>query len=135
MRSNSMRISLLAILLMPLTTAFAQSDKDMIIASWKCVAVDHAVPVTTKKQKPTVPNAEIPNVDSLRRQQIGVVYGFRNNGTVIINKDGFYDALQYKVEGNVLTIKENTTYTIVELNYRQMVLGDSNSLLYMFERE
>lgn len=136
---------LIYILLTATITAFAQSDKDMIVASWKCVGIDHAVPATTKKQKPAAPKVDIPNVDSLRKQQVGVVYGFRNNGTLITNSDGVYEIRIYKVDGNTLTLtlakftpkhtEENTIYTILKLNYRTMTWQDANGIMYSFERE
>lgn len=121
-------------------STYAQSDRDMIVASWKCVAVEQApVQPTNKKQKTVAPKADAPNIDSLRKEQLGTVYGFRNNGTVIFNKDGGYEAYQYKVEGNQLSITQHRSmpaiYTIQHLDYRTMVWQGANGLLYRFERE
>lgn len=111
----------------------------MIIASWKCVSIEQVpTQATSKKHKPA-PKVEAPNIDSLRKDYLGVVYGFRNNGTVIFNKDGSYKAYQHRVEGNVLTImaedKKNTVYTIQHLDYRTMAWQDTSGLVYKFERE
>lgn len=143
MKGNNMRL-LLAICLMLFSTAtYAQSEKDMIIASWKCIAVEQ-VPVQPqgKKQK-AAPIADAPKLDTLRKDYIGVVYGFRNNGTLIINKEGMYITQPYDVQKNTLTITKSaamqvtryTVYTIVDLNYRTMSLQDSNGFVYRFERE
>lgn len=128
-----------ALLLLLSTIIYAQSDKDMIIASWKCVSIEQVpTQATSKKHKPA-PKVEAPNIDSLRKDYLGVVYGFRNNGTVIFNKDGSYKAYQHRVEGNVLTImaedKKNTVYTIQHLDYRTMAWQDTSGLVYKFERE
>ena len=131
-----MRLLFSICLLLIGTTTFAQSDKDMIIASWKCVAIDQApVQPASKKQKTVAPKADAPNIDSLCKEQLGTVYGFRNNGTVIINKDGAYNARQYKVEGNTLSINPTAVYTILDLNYRTMTWQDANGFVYRFERE
>lgn len=120
-------------------STYAQSDKDMIIASWKCVAVEQAPAQATGKKTKTAPAVDISKLDTLRRDYIGVVYGFRNNGTVIFNKDGGYEAYQYKVEGNQLSIIQHrstlTFYTIQHLDYRTMAWQDTKGLLYRFERE
>lgn len=117
---------------------FAQSDKDMIIASWKCVSVEQAPITTNKKQKP-IQKEGMPNVDTVRGQQVGIVYGFRDNGIVIFNDKGVYEARQYNVEDNVLTLTEHTyvhtVFTILQLNYREMIWQDKYGIIYKFERE
>lgn len=131
-----MRLLFSICLLLMGTIGYGQSDKDMIIASWKCVAIDQAaVQPASKEQKTVAPKADAPNIDGLRKEQLGTVYGFRNNGTVIINKDGAYNARQYKVEGNTLSINSTAVYTILDLNYRTMTWRDQNGLIYKFERE
>jgi hypothetical protein len=128
--------------LFQITIGIAQSNKDMIIAGWKCVAVEKASTTNTgkKQNKATdTPKQDTVNIDSLRNEFVGVMYGFRNNGTLIINTNGRCDARKYKVEGNTLTITEkdtiHTTFTILKLNYAEMVLQDALLLIYIYKKQ
>jgi len=128
-----------ALLLLLNMVTLAQSDKDMIIASWKCVAVEQApTQPKAKKQKEATPQTYAPNVDTLRKTYIGVVFGFLKNGTVAYNVNGQYDTRQYKVEGRTLIITGEVyihTLQIVDINYRTMTWQDKNGVIYRFERE
>lgn len=115
----------------------------MIIASWKCVAVEQPAAQAISKKQKSAPKINPLHIDTLRMMHVDVVFGFRNNGSLIINWDGIYETRPYKVEGNILTLTRfapmhtsvYTTYTILELNYRTMAWQDKDGFVYRFERE
>jgi|GEM_PF-3689193 len=128
--------------LFQITIGIAQSNKDMIIAGWKCIAIEKANTTNTGKKQNKVPDtskSDTVNTDSLHNDYVGVMYGFRNNGTLIININGSCYTRKYKVEGNTLTITEqgtiHTTFTILKLNYAEMVLQDTNSTIYIYKKQ